>query len=193
MTKILAFAGSLRTHSFNKRVLNIAVAGAQAAGAEVTVLDLNDIPMPVYNADVHDTEGCDPNGLRFQEMLYVHDGFLVASPEYNGSVPGGLKNAIDWASRPSEKFKTNEVFAGKTVAMMTASPGSFGGLRCLQHLRGIFTIMGCWVLPAEIAVPLVSQKFDGDGTEMTDEKMRSVLQKHGTALVDALNRRAEDE
>ena len=189
MAKILAFAGSLREHSYNKRVLNIAVDGARSAGGEVTVLDLNELPMPIYNADVHDREGCDPNAFRFQELLYAHDGFLIASPEYNGSLPGGLKNAIDWASRTSDKFKTNEVFAGKMAAMITASPGAFGGLRCLQHLRGVLTIMGTWVIPKEIAVPLVSQKFDGDELEMTDEKTRGVLASVGAELVDAINRR----
>ncbi len=186
MPKILAFAGSYRKHSYNKRILSIAAAGAREAGADVTMLDLGDIPMPIYNADVHDNEGCDPNAFKFQELLHSHDGFLIASPEYNGSLPGGFKNAIDWASRKSEKYATNEVFKGKTAAIMTASPGAFGGLRCLGHLRGVLTIMGTWVLPAEIAVSFVGQKFDGDGTEMTDDKMRSILEGQGTALVNAL-------
>ncbi len=185
MAKILAFAGSLRKHSYNKRVLNVAVAGAREAGGDVTVVDLVDLPMPIYNADVHERDGFDANALRFQELLNAHEGFLIASPEYNGSIPGGLKNAIDWASRQSENYKMNAVFAGKTAALITASPGAFGGLRCLQHLRGVLTIMGSWVLPAEIAVRFVGQKFDGDAVEMTDEKMLSILRGHGAALVKA--------
>ena len=187
MPKILAFAGSYRENSYNKRVLNLAVEGARDAGGEVTVIDLRDFPLPIFNIDDVEKNGCDVNALGLQDILADHDGFLIASPEYNGSIPGGLKNAIDWASRQSDKYKTNEVFKGKTAAMITASPGAFGGLRCLQHLRGVLTIMGTWVLPAEIAVSFVGQKFDGDGTEMTDEKMRSILFGHGAALVNALN------
>ena len=86
-----------------------------------------------------------------------HDGLLIASPEYNGSLPGGLKNAIDWASRKSDKFGMIEVFKGKTAALMTASPGAFGGIRCLAHLRGVLTIMLVNVLPMEIAV---TSRFD---------------------------------
>lgn len=186
MSKILAFAGSYRENSYNKRVLNIAVEGARDAGADVTVIDLRDFPMPVYNNDDVDSSGFDSNALRLQDILNEHDGFLIASPEYNGSLPGGMKNAIDWASRANDKYKMYEVFKGKTAAMITASPGGFGGLRCLGHLRGVLTIMGIWVLPSEIAVSSVASKFDGDSPEMTDEKMRSALKDLGGALFKSL-------
>ena len=186
MPKILAFAGSYREHSYNKRVLNIAVDGARAAGGDVTLIDLRELPMPIYNGDEHDRDGTPENALKFQELLSEHDGFLVSTPEYNGSVPGGFKNAIDWASRQSEKYKTNQVFKDKTAAIITASLGQFGGLRCLQHLRGVFTIMGAWVLPMEIAVPFVGQKFDGDSYEINDEKVKATVESLGAALVEAL-------
>jgi NAD(P)H-dependent FMN reductase len=186
MPRIIAFAGSYRANSYNKRVLAIAVNGAREAGGDVTVIDLNEFPMPVYNADDQGAYGFDPNALRLQDVLAAHEGLLIASPEYNGSIPGGLKNTVDWTSRKSEQYGMNEVFRGKTAALITASPGAFGGLRCLAHLRGVLTIMGAWVMPAEIAVPFVSQKFDGDGAEMTDEKTRSTLHGHGAALVSAL-------
>ncbi len=187
MPKILAFAGSFREHSYNKRVLSVAADGARDAGGDVTVLDLRDLPMPLLNMDDIETKGFDTNATRFQDILGEHDGFIIASPEYNGSIPGGLKNAVDWASRASDNYKMYEVFRGKTAAIMTASPGQFGGLRCLQHLRGVFTIMGVHVLPTEIAVPFVDQKFDGDGTEMTDEKYKGLIANLGTALVKALS------
>ena len=185
MAKILALAGSYREHSYNRRVLNVAVAGAREAGGDVTLLDLNDYPMPVYNADEAEN-GFDEAALRFQDILNDHNGLLIASPEYNGSLPGGLKNAIDWASRKSEKYGMYEVFRGKTAAMITASPGQFGGLRCLGHLRGVLTIMGVKVLPSEIAVSFVNAKFEGDGTEMNDEKMKALLKKHAASLVAAI-------
>jgi len=185
MAKILAFAGSLREHSYNRRVLSIAVEGVREAGGDVTVVDLRDYPMPIFDFDEYEKK-FDDNALRFQEMLMEHQGLLIASPEYNGSLPGGMKNAIDWASRKSHKYGMYEVFKGKTAAMITASPGSFGGLRCLGHLRGVLTIMGIWVLPAEIAVPFAGDKFNGDNTEMIDEKTKSILKGHGAALVSAI-------
>lgn len=188
MVKILALAGSYRKHSYNRRVLNIAVSGAREAGGEVAVLDLNDYPMPIYKADEVEKNGFDATALRFQDVLNEHSAFLIASPEYNGSLPGGFKNAIDWASRANDKYKMYEVFKGKTAAIMTASPGQFGGLRCLGDLRGVLTIMGINVLPSEIAVPFVGQKFDGDGTEMTDEKMKHILEKLGTELVEMMRK-----
>lgn len=186
--KILAFAGSLRENSFNKRVVKTAIEGAKAAGAEVTYIDLRDYPMPIYNADEHEKFGFDENALAFQKLIGEHDGFLIASPEYNGSVPGGLKNAIDWASRKSENFGQIEVFKGKCAAIMTASPGAFGGLRCLAHLRGVLTIMLVNVLPSEIAVAKVGSMFEGDSEEMTDEKMKGILHELGTSLVDNIRR-----
>jgi len=187
MPKILAIAGSYREHSFNKRVLRIAADGARNAGADVTVVDLRDFPMPVFNADDVEKNGFDENAMRFQDLLNENEGLLICSPEYNGSVPGGFKNAIDWASRANDKFKMYEVFRGKTAAIMTASPGQFGGLRCLGHLRGVLTIMAVTVLPTEVAVTFVGQKFDGDGTEMTDEKTKSFIEKLAATLVSILS------
>lgn len=186
--KILAFAGSLREHSFNKRVLRAAIAGARAAGADVTEIDLRDYAMPVYNPDEHAQNGFDENAARFQQILSEHDGLLIATPEYNGSLPGGLKNAIDWASRKSDKFGLIEVFKGKTAAIMTASPGSFGGLRCLAHLRGVLSIMLVNVLPMEIAVTFVADKFQADAEEMTDEKTKKILEDLGAQLARMLKK-----
>ena len=186
--KVLAFAGSLREHSYNRRVLQTAVGGAEKAGAEVTVVDLRDYPMPIYNPDDHEKTGFDENALRFQRLLILHDGLLIASPEYNGSFPAALKNAIDWASRQSDRYKRADVFPGKFAAIMTAGPGSFGGLRTLAHLRGVLTSVGVNVLPSEIAVAFVGDKFDGEGEEMTDAKMRAALEKLGESLVEMLKK-----
>lgn len=186
MTKILAVAGSYREHSYNKRALNIAANGARNAGAEVTVIDLRDFPLPIFNADEVESGGFDENALRLQDICSDHDGFLISSPEYNGGIPGGFKNAIDWLSRANDKYKMYEPIKGKTAALITASPGQFGGIRCLAHLRGVFTIMGVNVLPTEIAVPFVGQKFDGDAIEMTDEKTKFHLENLGASLAGVL-------
>jgi chromate reductase len=105
MPKILAFAGSYREHSYNKRVLSVAAEGARNAGAEVTVLDLRDHPLPIFCADGIENGQFDGNALKLQEIMAGYDGFLIASPEYNGSIPGGLKNMIDWISRANDKFR----------------------------------------------------------------------------------------
>ncbi len=186
MPKILAVAGSYREHSYNKRVLNIAVEGAREAGAEVTVIDLRDFPLPIYDADLQADGAFDDNALRLQDVFNAHDGFLISSPEYNGGIPGGFKNAIDWISRANDKYRMYEPIKGKTIALITASPGQFGGIRCLAHLRAVFTIMGVHVLPTEIAVTFVGQKFDGDSSEMTDEKTKRFLKDLGASLAGVL-------
>ncbi len=151
-------------------------------------MDLRDYPMPIYNPDDHERNGFDENALRFQGLLTQHDGLLIASPEYNGSFPAALKNAIDWASRPSDEYERDKVFRGKFAAIMTASPGSFGGIRSLAHLRGVLMSIGVEVLSAEIAVSFVGDKFDGDGEEMTDEKTKNTLEKLGASLVEILGK-----
>ncbi|MGI8787353.1 MAG: NADPH-dependent FMN reductase [Pyrinomonadaceae bacterium] len=186
--KILAFAGSLRENSFSKRIVKTAMKGASDAGADVTFVDLRDYPMPIYNADDHEKEGFGENALKFQKLLGESDGFLICSPEYNGSLSGALKNAIDWASRQSDEYKMVEVFKGKVAAIMTESPGAFGGIRCLGHLRGVLSIMFVNVLPSEIAVAKVNSMFDGNNETMTDEKMKKVLEDLGASLVDMLKK-----
>ena len=186
MPKILAFAGSFREKSYNKRVLAVAADGARRAGAEVDTIDLRDYFMPVFCPDEIEQNGFDPNASKFQELLSQYHGLLIATPEYNASVPGGMKNIFDWASRKSEKFGLGEVFKNKFAAMITASPGSFGGIRCLAHLRQTLSIMGVTVLPSEIAVTFVAQKFDGDSYEIKDEKTKALLEGLGSTLADTL-------
>ncbi|MEJ7860971.1 MAG: NAD(P)H-dependent oxidoreductase [Pyrinomonadaceae bacterium] len=186
--RILAFAGSLREHSYNKRVVRTAMRGAKNAGAEVNYIDLRDFPMPIYNGDDHAKNGVDPNASRLQKLLSEYDGLLIACPEYNGSLSGALKNTIDWASRASDEYKMGEVFNGKVAAIMTASPGGFGGVRCLGHLRTVLSILGINVLPSEIAVGKVHEMYDGDALEMTNEKMKESLEKLGASLAGMLKK-----
>ncbi len=93
--KILACAGSTRVESFNKKLLRIAIGGARAAGAEVTHLDLRDIPMPLYDGDLEANEGLPHNAKQFKQLMIAHDGLLISAPEYNSSISAVLKNAID--------------------------------------------------------------------------------------------------
>lgn len=184
--KILAFAGSLREKSYNKRILKIAVEGARATGAEVTYIDLKDYPLPIYNEDLETRQGFPPIATAFQKLLLEHDGLLVASPEYNASIPAVLKNAIDWASRPNADLKTGDCFRGKVAAVMTASPGGFGGIRCHAHLRGVLTSLLVNTLPSEIAVAKVGGVFDGDSNEITNPNVRAMLEDLGKSLADTI-------
>jgi len=186
--KILAFAGSLREKSYNKRVLKVAIKGAENTGAKVTYVDLKDYPMPIYNGDLQDTQEFPPIAAAFQRLLLEHDGLLIASPEYNASLPAALKNVIDWASRPNGNLKLNDCFKGKFAAIMTASPGAFGGIRCLAHLRDVLTILLVNTLPSEIAIAKVGGIFDGDSNEITNETVRVILEDLGASLADMLQK-----
>ena len=183
---VIGAGAGRRPVRLNKRILKAAIRGAERAGAEVTYVDLRDDPMPIYDADDQERSGFDENALRFQGLLTEHDGLLIATPEYNGSLPAALKNAIDWASRPSGRYERDKVFKGKVAAMMTASPGSFGGVRSLAHLRGVLTSVGVVVLPQEVAVPFAEDKLDGE--EVSDERVRAVLETLGASLAAMLRK-----
>jgi len=186
--KILAFAGSLREKSYNKRVLKVAIEGARGAGADVMHIDLKDYPMPIYNSDLQDNQGFPPLAAALQRLLLEHDGLLIATPEYNASLPAVLKNAIDWTSRANGDLKSGDCYKGKVAAIMTASPGGFGGIRCLGHLRDVLTILLVNTLPSEIAVGKVGGMFDGDGSDMTNPTMRGILEDTGKSLADMLRK-----
>src|SRR5690242_4508342 len=94
--KVLAFAGSTRMDSFNKKLVKIAATGAREEGADVTVADLHDFQMPLYDQDFEQKEGLPSNVRKFKDLMLTHDGFLISSPEYNSSITAVLKNTIDW-------------------------------------------------------------------------------------------------
>jgi NAD(P)H-dependent FMN reductase len=191
--RILAISGSLRRHSYNRRILGVAARAAERAGAAVTLVELGDYPLPLYNPDEHTAAAYDPNALRLQRLMTEHDGFLVASPEYNGSLPAVLKNAIDWCSRPSGVYEPRGVFSGKAAAIMSAGPGAFGGLRSLSHLRAVLTSVGVHVLPTEIAVPRAGDVFDGETDRILDAATAQRLEDQARGLVRLLERLAGPE
>lgn len=183
--KILAFAGSTRADSFNKKLVKVAAAGAKAAGAEVTYVDLLDYPMPLFNQDLEAKEGIPAAVRQFKQLLKSHDGFLIACPEYNGSITPLLKNAIDWASRPEpdEPPMGLVCFRGKTAALLAASPGGLGGIRGLVHVRAILEGIGVFVIPDQKAVPNAYQAFDEQG-QLIDQKLMDGVQGIAHKLVD---------
>ncbi len=161
--KILVFAGSTRAASFNKKLAAVAAMAAEGAGANVTRLDLRDLAMPLYDGDLEAADGLPDNAQAFKDALVAHDGFLIASPEYNGLISAVLKNAIDWASRPRPDEPPLVAFRGKVAGIMAASPGGLGGLRGLVHLRQLLTNIGVLVVPDQIAIAKAGQAFAEDG------------------------------
>ncbi len=179
--KILAFSGSLRKGSYNQQVVTIAAGGAEAAGAEVTVLNLREIPLPVYDADLEDREGLPGNARTLKELMRSHDGFLISSPENNSTLSAALKNVIDWASRPDGDEPTLACFKDKTAVLMAASPGALGGLRGLSHLRSILASIGVLVLPDQKAIPKVHEALAADGT-LSDPGLQHAIEALGARL-----------
>jgi len=179
--KILAFAGSLRRESYNKKLVKIAVAGATAAGAEVTELDLRDLPMPIFDEDLEKSDGLHANARKFKDLLLAHQGLLISSPEYNSSVSAALKNAIDWASRPVPGEKPLECFDGKIAGLLAASPGALGGLRGLVTLRSILGNIKVIVLPDQFALVRASEAFDPHGA-LKDAKQRATVEAIGAKV-----------
>src|SRR6266478_8702053 len=118
--RILAFAGSLRRDSFNKKLVSIAAQGAREAGAEVMLIDLKDFPLPLYDQDLEAEQGMPKNGKKLKKLFIDHDGLLIASPEYNSSLPAVLKNVIDWVSRPAPGEPSLAAFRGKVATVMSA-------------------------------------------------------------------------
>ncbi|MCB1113996.1 MAG: NAD(P)H-dependent oxidoreductase [Chlamydiia bacterium] len=181
--KILVIPGSLRKDSFNKRLAKIAMKGAEDAGAEVEFIDLSDYPMPIYDGDIEEREGIPENGKKLKKKMIEADGFIFASPEYNSSISGVLKNAIDWASRPSDKDEEFLIaFKGKTALIISASPGNLGGLRGLVHLRDILGNIFVHVIPEQKAIDTAHEKFDGEC--LKDEKLQSSIVNLGKKLAE---------
>ena len=173
--KIIAFAGSLRAGSLNKKLLVVAADAARAAGAEVTVVDLRELALPLYDQDIEDASGLPEGAKKFKALLRASDGFLIASPEYNSSITAALKNAIDWASRAeADDEPPLAAFRGKTAALIAASPGALGGLRGLVTVRSILGNIGVIVLPDQVCIGAAHEAFDEAGKLKDERKTKQV-------------------
>ncbi|MDX2148443.1 MAG: NAD(P)H-dependent oxidoreductase [Planctomycetota bacterium] len=184
--RVLAFAGSLRRDSYNKKLVRVAGDGARAAGASVTDLDLADLPMPMFDEDLEKKDGLHPNARKFKDLLLSHDAFLIACPEYNSSITAVLKNAIDWATRPGNKSdgtpeKPLECFTGKVCGLLAASPGALGGLRGLSHVRSILGNINVLVLATQVAVMKVHEAMDEQG-KFKDAKQDAMVKGLGAEI-----------
>lgn len=184
--KILAFSGSTRRASFNKKLVAFTAELARQAGSEVTLIDLKDYPMPLYDEDNEAAHGLPENAKKLKALAKSHDAFLIASPEYNSSYAPLLKNTIDWISRPEPGDANLAAFVGKVAALLSASPGKLGGLRGLVHVRSFLENIGVIVIPEQVAVPNAAQVL-GDVVRLEDATVKA-LEKLCARLVDVVTR-----
>lgn len=181
--RILAFSGSSRRESLNRKFLAFAVREAQELGLEVTLLDLNDFALPIYNGDMEDAGGIPAAAVTLSGHIASHDGLLIASPEYNSMITPLLKNTIDWCTRGD----TNP-FAGRVAAVLSASPGPFGGARSLVMAQTLLLKLECNVVPAQCVLIRAAEAFDAEGN-LTDahgqKAARTLVAKLAKALAPA--------
>ena len=183
--RILAFAGSARKESYNKRILRIAAEGAWQAGAEVTQIDLRDYPLPIFDEDLEREEGTPKNAAELKQLFLAHQGLLIAAPEYNSSITPLLKNTIDWVSRQAGDEPPLVAYKGKVATLLSASPGALGGLRGLVHVRAILSNIGVIVLPNQVAVPRAFEAFSADA-QLKDERQHQSILALGRGLAEVL-------
>lgn len=180
--RILALSGSARAGSLNRKFLAAAVDAAREAGAEVTLIDLNEFTLPLYHGDQEDREGLPPAAAALIAQIQAHDGLLVASPEYNGMITPLLKNTIDWCTRGDD-----DPFPGKVAAVVSASPGAFGGVRSHQMAQQLLLKLGCHVVPVTTTLAHADKAFDGEG-RLTDVRAKKAVRTLAGALVDLIRK-----
>ena len=189
--RILVFAGSARRDSLNKKLARVAAQFAREAGAEATFVDLDDYPIPLYHGDLEAASGMPENARKLRGIFLAHDALIIASPENNSSMSSLLKNTIDWLSRDVEDGKGDSSglapWRGKVAGLMAASPGGFGGIRALPHLRQILATLGVTVLGAQVAVPRAHEAFEADGS-LADERVAKSLRSLAEAVAQAAQR-----
>ena len=165
-SKLLIFAGSTRQASFNRKLAHAAAGQARAAGADVTLVELADFDIPIYNADL-EAQGTPLDVMKLKQIMFEHPAWIICSPEYIGSYTALLKNTMDWASSPVKSDPAWQdglkSFTGKVVGVLSASPGALGGLRSQSHLVPLLLNLQCWVAPKAFALGKAGETFDAQG------------------------------
>lgn len=183
--RILAFSGSARKESLNRKFLAHAVRAVREAGGEVTLIDLNDYVLPLYHGDLEEAAGLPANAARLIELIAQHGALLIASPEYNSMFTPLLKNTLDWCTRGE-----TDPFGGKVAAVISASPGALGGIRSLQLAQQLLLKLGCHVVPGQVMLPHADKAFDAGGA-LVEPRARKLVQALAAALVRTAGRLAD--
>ena len=184
--RILVFGGSLRSGSYNQMLAALAAEAAHDAGAQVTLIALRDYRLPLFDADFEEAEGKPDAAKRLKALFLQSDGFIIASPEYNSGITAALKNAIDWVSRAdSEDEPPLIAFKGKSAAIVSASPGGYGGARSLAQLRPLLENIHVHVIGGQVTIPKAHEAFTESGRLVDGAQMAAVEQLAGR-LVEGL-------
>lgn len=163
--KILCFSGSARKDSLNKKLALLVCSHIKNSGAEATFLDLADFDLPLYNGDLEAASGIPENAYNLKRIFCDHDGFFIASPEYNSTYSALLKNTIDWISRINEDGEAPlSAFSNKVSAIGAVSPGGLGGYRGLIPLRLLLNNIGITVVPFQLSINDGFNAFNADGS-----------------------------
>lgn len=183
--KVLAFAGSTRKDSWNKKLVAQAAKAAQKAGLEVTLIDLADYRAPVFDEDLEAADGAPESMKSFQALVQSHDALIISTPEYNGAVPATLVNTFHWMSRPIPGVGPHGAYFGKPAAIMATSPGKLGGIRVLPRLRDMLGDLGIACVSGVVSVPTAHEAFDADGAlkaEASNEQLDALIARLAHAL-----------
>jgi len=184
--KILVLSGSIRTGSHNSRLAALAAKALTRAAADVTLVSLDDYPLPLYHGDLETSAGPPENAAKLKRLFGAHHGIFITSPEYNASITPLLKNTIDWITRVREpKEPPLAAFRDRAFAIAAASNGTYGGMRSLMALRQVLELgCGALVLPDQIAVSAAATVFD-EMDDLREERNADRLRAVLAALVEA--------
>lgn len=182
--KILVFAGSIRTGAYSGRTADAAQRELALQGAEVTRISLADYPLPIMDQDLEKEHGVPENAMKLARHIAAHDGMLIASPEYNSSIPPLLKNTIDWVSRiHKDGGRPFKPYQGKVAGLCSSSDGNFAGIRGLYHLRSVLMNCQVEVITPQCSVPRAQEAFDENG-DFHEERTRKAMENVVRTLID---------
>ena len=182
--KILVFAGSIRTGAYSGKTADAAMKELALQGADVTRISLADYPLPIVDEDMLAEKGVPENAMKLGRQIAAHDAFLIASPEYNSSIPPLLKNTIDWVSLiRKDGGRPFKPYAGKIAALCSSSDGNFAGVRGLYHLRAV--LMNCHVeiISPQCSVARAQEAFDEAG-QFKEERLRHMMETVVRTLIE---------
>lgn len=182
--KILVFPGSNRAASHNARLAGTLTKALALRECDVTRITLRDYPMPIYNGDDEASDGPPQNAVKLARLFHVHDAVVIASPEYNASIPPLVKNTVDWVSRVrKDDIGKLTPYRNKVFALSSASTGKFAGVRSLYHLRASLVATGALVLSEQVSVSFAGEAFD-EFDELVDERTRSYMDSFCDSIIE---------
>lgn len=182
--KILLFAGSTRAGAYSGRTADAAMKELAVQGADVTRISLADYPLPIMDEDLEREKGVPDSALKLARLFAAHDGVMICTPEYNGSIPPLLKNAIDWVSRVHrDGGRPIKPYVGRVVAICSSSDGHFAGIRSANHLRAVLSHIGMEVISPQVSVPRGGEAFDDNGA-FRDERLRNGMTRICATLIE---------